>query len=684
MPMDFDETPPEEFLIAERSPEEAAIVKKWRRFSDGSRSSIQEVHDRAKENWDFASPTGDQWAKRDRDDLEKSRRPVARIDDVGPVVKSVAGREVTSRYQPKVYPPTEEDAGWADLVNEAVRYVRAKGHFEHEESDAFHDLQIQATAWMHLRTDVRKGRVPETVCEPVPIWEMSWDTRSRRTNLADREWHARTRWLDFDTAKRRWPSAEEKLDELKSMSDQGDGELTFAGDDEKSSRRVDAYVDARESERPDYRERTNELRVTEFEWREVEAYVEIEILTEGAYQTFAELFPELIETPLELQPPPPDPMQIVEMLTQESQGQMPQHMMRQQVEATMESYWQSVAPKGKALELSTEDFDEFAEAYEERTLEPFDDYLDLERDVYRYAILSGRHVLAHGRRKEEDWTYHCMAGWPHKKKDETIRYTCVDVMKDPQRWVNRFYSLQIELLATAPKNPLLYKTGTFVKSSGEVRAELSRPNAALEVANLDGVNVLKTSNGIPQVDSMFEFAKSRVPGSLGLNPYSLGQVTDLRRTAASSVQSVTQSASSILSQIFDSLRLYRIKSTRLILRKIVAYWEPEDLERVVGPKLAQHMRPKEEWNDLLDYDVRIDEVPATPTQKLEVWESLMQTGFLQQAMATPYAPPPEIFVGLFPHLSESDKELWLNTIKQQQQAEQPPPEEGAPPPEEEQ
>lgn len=664
--------------LIKRSDSEESILKRWRRFRSQAASHVSEVHERAEENWDFASATGDQWDREDRNSLEKDRRPVSRIDDVGPVVKSIAGREVTSRYQPKVYPPTDEDAGPTDAWNEVVRHERARGRWEHEESDAFHDLQIQAYSWIHYQTQVRNGRLPHTSAEPVPLWEMSWDPRSRRPNLQDREWHCRRRWIDVDVAARRWPKAKEKIEEIKA-SDRSEGPVTFDGDSHESSRRAFAYENATEEPSPSFKTRTNEIRVDELEWKESEAYREIEILDFQAYAVFAELFPRLVEVPPELLQEPTEEDAMMVLAEQFPDGQAPPEMLEDVLAQMTEQFWAQHSPEPEALELSVSDFDRFADRYAEVVGRPFDDYLELERDVYRFAILSGHHVLDHGRRPEEYWTYLVMVGWPHKKKDETLRYGPVDVMKDPQKWVNRFYSLQIELLATAPKNPILAGPSAF-DNPGEVRAQLSRPNAVIETRDPTAVTVLKTSSGMPEVDGMFEFAKSRVSGSLGLNPYSLGQVTDLKRTAASSVQSVTQSASTILSQMFDALRLHRIESTQLLLRKMKAYWTEEDVARVVGPKLAQMVPPKREWGQALDYDVRIDEVPATPTQKMEVWESLMQTGFLQQALATPYAPPPEIFVGLFPHLSEADKELWLNTIKQQQEAAaaQPPPEEGAP------
>lgn len=671
------------------SKEDQRVLKRFRRYMRQSRDHVQEAHNRSEENWDFVSATGDQWDKDDRDRATRLKIPALNMNDVQTVVHAIAGREITGRYQPKAYPATEEDSGWNDVVNEYVRHERTAGGAEVEESDAFLDLQHQPAAWVVLKTDLgRNGRAPRTTWETVPIWEMMWDSRARKPNLADREWHCRGKWIPMDTAKRLFPESKAKLQALV-----GEGDPTktgYDGESERSSRQAYAYLEASDWRSP-IRLDTDEVFVVELEWKQVEPYFEIEILDAAGYAAYAQVFPARVQPP-EMLPEEPTQESVFQQLQQqippEQLQQLPQEeigpMLEEMHGQAVEAYWQEHGPVGKDLELSQDEFDDLLDAYREMTGADFSAFWDLERDEYHFAMLAGDHVLDHGVRPEGCWTYAAMCGWPHKKRGETIRYCPVDVVKDAQRWANRFYSTSIELLATAPKNPILYSAGTF-KDPADAQARIARPNPFLEVTNPDGVRVLQNGNGMPEVKEFFQFAQQRVSGQLGLNPYALGQVQDLRRTASSAVQSVAQSSSTILSRIFDALRQFRQETTRMLIRKLV-YWEPEDLARVVGPKHAQQMPPKETWTDMARYDVRIDEVAASPNEQMETWESLMQTGFLQSLMGSPEAPPAEILIKLFPHISQSDRDLWLRTIQQRQQAaaeaQQAPPEDGAPPPEE--
>jgi hypothetical protein len=115
---------------------------------------------------------------------------------------------------------------------------------------------------------------------------------------------------------------------------------------------------------------------------------------------------------------------------------------------------------------------------------------------------------------------------------------------------------------------------------------------------------------------MLEFVVSTIRDVTGINLEVLGMAD--RDQAASLEAQRRQAAVTILATFFDGLRRYRKKQGRLLLDMIRHYISDGRLIRVVGDTGAKYI-PLTHSDDVVKYDVIVDEAATSPNQKEYTW-----------------------------------------------------------------
>jgi hypothetical protein len=96
-----------------------------------------------------------------------------------------------------------------------------------------------------------------------------------------------------------------------------------------------------------------------------------------------------------------------------------------------------------------------------------------------------------------------------------------------------------------------------------------------------------------------------------------------RGQAASLEYQRRQAATTILAPFFDGLRRYRKDQGRLLLHLIRDYLSDGRLVRIAGPDFARYV-PLIRDDDVLEFDIIVDDAPASPNQKEASWAILQQ------------------------------------------------------------
>lgn len=284
------------------------------------------------------------------------------------------------------------------------------------------------------------------------------------------------------------------------------------------------------------------------------------------------------------------------------------------------------------------------------------------RKKYRKAIL-GRVVLQ-GPSEIPYFTRNCVTGFKDKSKD--CYFGLVRLMKDPQRWANKWLSQTLHIINSNAKGGLLIEEGAFVNPA-KAEAEWSNPSSLTVLrsgALSQGKLQYKPAITFPAgMDRLMEFAISSIRDVSGVSLEMLGMAE--RDQPIGLEYQRKQSGLTILAHLFDGLRIYRKQKGKALLYYIQNFLSDGRLIRIVGKGKEEYI-PLVRDQTIGEYDVIVDEAPTSPNQKDQTFSALMQLTPMLAKLGM--SPPPEA-LDYIP-LPSSLIEAWRNHSAMQQQAAQ--------------
>jgi hypothetical protein len=552
---------------------------------------------------DFQMYAGNQWDKKDVEALRGQERPALTFNKVTGIVNAVCGSEVTNRFETRFIPRTEEDGPFNEAMTEVVRYIRQRADVEHEESASFMDAAIAGAGCLEFWKDYSDEIDGIDKVDRVPILDMLWDPSAKKMNLDDARWIIRGKWIPLDEAKIMWPDSAERLTTMAAAMDGA----TYP---DRGSGEVHDQTQAYKydnSEMAYYTPETQKVLVHEFyRW-----YLKKKVM-------------------------------YIDPLTQEEQV----------VDGDQWGEIKKVFDEQGFMEGAHYDFNE---TYMKEYWRGFFTY-DLTLEDRMPKIQTG-------------FPYKFITGFRETREDRAGWFGLVKLMRDPQHWVNKAMSQIVYIISTNPKGAILAEKGAFVQPS-QAMNDWAMPNKIIEmrpgaVANRE---FMIQKGEYPQgIDRIMQISSEFVPESVGVNPYFMGQVEDLRRTASTAVTSVQQQAMVVLSVLFDSLKKYRKAAGRMHLDFINNFMPEGEIVRVVLPNtggVPQMVPFKREWVDNVKFDVIVDSAPVSPNAVREFWDSLQQTQSLELLMNTGLMTP-DIIADTVPDVPTTIRErMKQNAMKQ--------------------
>ena len=222
-------------------------------------------------------------------------------------------------------------------------------------------------------------------------------------------------------------------------------------------------------------------------------------------------------------------------------------------------------------------------------------------------------------------------------------------MRDPQRYANKFFSHMVHMWASNPKGAIMFEEDLFANEK-EAKEEWASATGFIKVdtgklqSPRPKYEVIPNSVNYNGVQMLLQHSITGVSAAAGVSEqYTVGNPSDLRRTAASAVQSVKESNQVTISQPFDALRLYKRIQGRLILDYVAAYVPVRQLQRLLNPEeQAEFIGPAKEGKLHQQYEVIAEEAPASKSKQMEVFNKIMETNFIPQLMEIGVTVPPEL------------------------------------------
>lgn len=280
----------------------------------------------------------------------------------------------------------------------------------------------------------------------------------------------------------------------------------------------------------------------------------------------------------------------------------------------LEPYYR-VANSDAILEVSSEEFNPLKDALDEAGVK----YVKQFRRVYYYAYFANETLLEGDKSPcQVGFTYQCITG--KRDRNKNTWYGLTRVMKDPQRWANKWLSQILHIINSNAKGGLLAEVGAFVDPQ-RAQDEWAMPESItlLKEGGLQKIEQKQVVNYPTGLDRLMEFALASLPQVTGINLEALGLAA--REQANVLEQSRKQAAYGLLAPVFDSLRRYRKNHGRILLDFIHNYISDNRLIRIGGPDSEQFV-PLTKAPKAPRYDIIVDQSPHSPDSKQKTWEIL--------------------------------------------------------------
>lgn len=246
-------------------------------------------------------------------------------------------------------------------------------------------------------------------------------------------------------------------------------------------------------------------------------------------------------------------------------------------------------------------------------------YLKQYRKKYRQVFLAGNYILEKGDCPVDGFTIRAMTGLVDHSKG--VWFGLIQIMKDPQRWANKWLSQTLHIVNSNAKGGYFAETDAFEDNR---QAEQSLATTSITWLNEGGMGKIQKKEPplFPtQIDALLRYAIDSIADVVGVNLEMLGMAD--RDQAARLEMERKKAGITVVSDFFDALRRYRKEEGRILAEFIVKYISDGRLIRIAGEGLGKYVPLfKKDLN--FKYDIIVDESPTAPNQREIVFDRLVQ------------------------------------------------------------
>lgn len=288
---------------------------------------------------------------------------------------------------------------------------------------------------------------------------------------------------------------------------------------------------------------------------------------------------------------------------------------------------------------------------------------------YYRAFICGDKVISESKAAvQSGFTIKAITG--KRDRNKGTWYGMARAMKDPNKWVNKFFSSILWQLMVNPKGGLLAEKDAFDNpgAAEESWADPSKITFVKPGALIDK-KIEQKPVGQPAagMQGLMQFTMTTMPETSGINLELLG-LTDRQQAGVVEAQR-KQSAMAIIAWAFDAMRLYYKDSGRVMLEMVREFMADGRLIRISGESGQQYVPLlKDKMTGV--FDIVVDEAPTSVNMRERVWAVLEQV--IPMALKVGIKVPPEVleYMPIPDDLAQKWKKSMQPTPEQQQQEQQ--------------
>jgi len=314
-----------------------------------------------------------------------------------------------------------------------------------------------------------------------------------------------------------------------------------------------------------------------------------------------------------------------------------------------------LTPDGNIVTLTRKKYDKIKPMLDQVGIKA----IKIKKKIFKQCFLVGNAIAEHRDLGCDHFTFRAMTGL--RDRNRNIYFGLVQLMKDPQRWANKWLSQIQHILNSNSKGGVMVEDGA-VDDIRDFEDKWASPDGVVEVLP-GGLNKIKEKQQIQYpdgIDRLLNYAISAINDIPGINLEMVGMAA--RDQAIGLEMTRKEAGITVLATFFNSLRRYRKTDGRLLAYFIRTYIADGRLIRITGEDGVKYV-PLMKSQIAFQYDIIVDESPTSPNSKEKTFAIL--TKILPMALQAGIAIPKEILD--YAPLPYDFVQKWKQTIDQQSQ-----------------
>ncbi len=293
-----------------------------------------------------------------------------------------------------------------------------------------------------------------------------------------------------------------------------------------------------------------------------------------------------------------------------------------------------LSQEGNLVDLEEERFNKIEKLIQNKELP----YVKYPKRIYKECFLVGRTILGSSDLGCNNFKFNCITGL--RDRNRNYWYGLVALMKDPQRWANKWLSQIQHIINTNAKGGLLVEEGALANPR-KAEEDWAKPDAIITLrdgAISQGKILPREMPRYPEgIDRLLQYAIQAITDVTGVNLELIGMAE--RDQPIGLEQTRKQAGITILAVFFNSLRRYRKIQGRVLAYYIREYISDGRLIRIVG-KDGEEYVPLMKDAVSFEYDIVVDDAPTSPNVKERTFAFIGQ--FVPMALQSGIPVPPDI------------------------------------------
>lgn len=285
-------------------------------------------------------------------------------------------------------------------------------------------------------------------------------------------------------------------------------------------------------------------------------------------------------------------------------------------------YWRKepvylvLTPDGNIATFSSKKYGKLKKFIEQMAIKT----VKIEKKVYKECFLVGKQI-AHPRELGCDhFTFRAITGL--RDRNRNTYFGLVQLMKDPQRWANKWLSQIQYILNSNAKGGILVEEGA-VENMRDLEDDWASPDSVIKLLP-GGLNKIKPKESATYpdgIDRLLNYAIGAINDIPGVNLELIGMAN---RDQPIGLELTRKDAGiTVLATFFDSLRRYRKVDGRVLAYFIREYIADGRLIRILGEQGMDYI-PLIKSRLAFQYDIIVDDAPTSPNSKDKTFYMLQQ------------------------------------------------------------